>query len=286
MSGQFSPGQTVYNRDGRKLYYRRDLGDGTAIVSRWLKSEGWDGETEEYVSDEPGIVNASQLFKSPPTDVLAKEVADLLASAGTARNELSLLRQEAIEAKREHEQTLATIKACEPLRNIEAFIAGKITHFVVINQSYGGGELYGDVAIVTFEQGITFLKDNGRADGMRLLSLCGGSKGDLSWRINHYSDGSGSHKLVVPCLSEDEARAKAAETLDLFWNGFSPNGNDYRIASAIKSADALGFPVPDEIRAHIDAKAIAGLTANVEKAREALEAAEAALKAKAHPHAG
>lgn len=276
---KFTKGQSVYDRSGRKLHFRRDLGDGTAIVSRWLTTEGWEGEIEEYVSDEPMIVTAGQLFLSPPTDLLAKEVAELQASASAARDELSSLRQAAVEAQRAHNQMLATIKASEPLQNIEAFIAGKITHFVMINQSYDGRALYGDVSVVTFKQGITFFKDNGRADGMKLLSLCGGSKGDLSWRINHYSDGSGSYKLAVPCLSEEEALAKAAETLDLFWAGFKPNGNDYRIASAIKSADVLGFPVPANIRAHIDAKVLAGLSSNVTKAREALRAAEAALAA-------
>lgn len=42
-------------------------------------------------------------------------------------------------------------------------------------------------------------------DSMRLLSLYGKSNGDISFRVNDYSDGSGSDKIVFFFKSKDEA---------------------------------------------------------------------------------
>ena len=275
---EHTAGQTVYNRDGRKLYYRRDLGDGTAIVSRWLKTEGWDGEAEEYVSDEPIIVNGSQLFKAPPTEALSTEVADLNGKIAAAKQELSFVQHQATAAENERDRLMDALTAVEPLRNIERFIAGEITHFVVVGESYGG-EQNGDVGIETFEQAITQFSDRGRANGMKLMSLFGDSKGKLDFRINHYSEGSGSWQRVIPCISENEAKATSAQLLESLWQTFDPSRNTYAIAQGVNAAEALGLPVPANVRTHFDAKTAEALSSNVEKAREALAAAEAKLAA-------
>lgn len=274
MSAQHASGATVFNRDGRKLYYRRDLGDGTSIVSRWLATEGWDGELEEYISDEPIIVTTSGLYRSPPTEVLASEIEALNEKLDTARQELSSVQHQAREVDAERTRCIAALTAIEPLRNIERFIAGEITHFVVLNESYTG-ELYGDVSIETFEKAITQFTERGRADGMKLLSLFGDSKGHLTFRINHYGEGSGGWRQVIPCLSEDEARTKAADALETMWASYETR--NYRIDSAIKSAKQLGLPIPAAILADYDAKVREALEGNVAKARQALAAAEAAL---------
>lgn len=280
MATTFKSGMTIYNRDGRKLYYRRDLGDGTSIVSRWLATAGWDGEAEEYISDEPIIVTTTGLFRSPPTDVLAAEVVELNEKLANARQELSFVQHQAKEADTERARALAALTAIEPLRNIEHFVAGEITHFVVLNEGYGG-ELHGDVAIETFEQAITQFTDRGRANGMKLLSLFGDSKGALTFRINHYGEGSGGWRQVIPCLSEAEARAKAAEVMEMMWSAYRDGANHYRLAAAIKSAMQLGLVIPPEILSDHEMKVRKALEANVTKAREALTKAEAELLTKA-----
>jgi hypothetical protein len=270
---RFAAGQTVYDRAGRKLYFRRDLEDGTAIASRWLATETWDGESEEYVSDEPIILSLNGLFKSPPTEAVAAEVAKLNGEVETAREELSFIQHQAREAEAERVRTLASIKAIEPLRNIERFIAGEITHFLIVSESYGG-EFYGDLSVEPFAKTMEKINDYGRVEGFKLLSLYGDSKGDLCFRVNHYCDGSGSWKRVVPCLSEDEAKATAAELLNQAWAGFDAAPQPYRLACAIKSAETLGLPVPEKFRAIHDNAVRGALKTAVEKAREALTKAE------------
>lgn len=284
MSGQHTPGATVYNRDGRKLHYRRDLGDGTSIVSRWLATEGWDGEVEEYISDEPLIVMSAGLFRAPPTEVLAGEVADLNERLADARKELLFIQHQTREAEVERTRAIDALTAIEPLRNIERFIAGEITHFVVMNESYEG-ELYGGVAIETFEKAITQFTERGRADGMKLLSLFGDSRGALTFRINHYGEGSGSWRQVIPCLSEEEAHAKAAEVLETMWAMYRGGVQTYRRDTAIQSAKQLGFAIPADILTAHEAKVREGLEANVLKAREALAKAEEALLSQARGEA-
>ena len=44
--------------------------------------------------------------------------------------------------------------------------------------------------------------DNGKT---RLLSLYGKSNGDLLWKVNQYSDGSGSDSLAIPCKTKEDA---------------------------------------------------------------------------------
>lgn len=272
----FPTAATVYDTDGRKLYFRRDLGDGTAIVSRWLSTEGWDGETEEYVSDEPIIKSTDRLFASPPTEVLAEEVANLSSAIHAARQALAFVQHETRDAKAERARFMATLTAAEPLRNVERFIAGEITHFVMVDASYSG-ELYGNVSVLTFEQALTYHDDNGRPQGMKLLSLYGDSKGDLSWRISHYSDGSGSNKLVYPFLNEADARAKAAELMDVLWDGHRTGHNRYRLDASIKSAALLGLEVPADVLKDYNEAAIATHEKAVADAEEKASVARAAL---------
>jgi hypothetical protein len=275
-TGAFAPAATVYDRNGRKLYFRRDLGDGTAIVSRWLQTEAWDGETESYVSDEPIIVAQSGLYPSPPTEALAAEVVDLSEKITVAHNQLSHLVRETRAAEVEAARVKQALTALAPLRNIERFIAGEITHFVVVNENYSR-DFYGEVAVETFETAMTRFGERGRAEGMKLLSLFGDSKGDLSFRISQYGEGSGSWRTVIPCLSYEEAVAKAAEVLEMAWAVFDTVNHSYRIGSAVKSADALGLPVPEEIRAAWGQQIHTARLAAVEKAQEALDKAKAEL---------
>ncbi len=46
-----------------------------------------------------------------------------------------------------------------------------------------------------------------RYDGLKLLTLFGKSDGNLEFRINHYSDGSGSNTRIFPFLSHEDAIA-------------------------------------------------------------------------------
>jgi hypothetical protein len=50
-----------------------------------------------------------------------------------------------------------------------------------------------------------------RYEGMKLLNVFGRSDGQLSYRINSYSDGSGSWTEIAFCQTEEEALARVAE---------------------------------------------------------------------------
>lgn len=103
-------------------------------------------------------------------------------------------------AEREIEDRLKKLAKYKGLERLEAFIDGKITHFVVID--------YNGVNVKTFEELAVYRQDDRRApDGIKLLTLFGDSKGDLSWRLDQYRVASSSDMEVIPCISEEEAIA-------------------------------------------------------------------------------
>ena len=87
--------------------------------------------------------------------------------------------------------------------SIQAAVCGEYTH-VVFND-------YGEPSIAEWDAKL-FSREDGygdsrRFDGVRLVSLFGvwNKRLELDWRMNTYSDGSGSNKTFIPCKSFDEA---------------------------------------------------------------------------------
>ena len=76
----------------------------------------------------------------------------------------------------------AAIGQLEQLAQLFDFLAGRITHFVVVNHGYNEGYTR-SISIETFKDAMT-VDDNWPRGQLKLLSLCGDSKGDLAWRIN------------------------------------------------------------------------------------------------------
>lgn len=97
------------------------------------------------------------------------------------------------------EKLLADIP--EELKDLKNFISGKITHYVVLGYDPKIFEI-GDMSC------------DHEPTKKRLLCLYGDSKGDLTWNLNRYSDGSGWDTEIWPVCSFEEGVAKLQKHID------------------------------------------------------------------------
>lgn len=190
-----------YTIRGNEVHVIGEL-NGLVMGHRIYEQIGNDGEMDEFEGPIEHI--SDTLFDEPPKQKLSAEIAVLVtrraALEATVRKLESSVRSLGSEINAAEKAGKARgIKAVE---NLQAFIDGKITHLVIPEQ----------FAIKTLADALE-TKYDGQTE-LRMLSLYGRAKGDLSWRTSEYSDGSGSRHDTIPCLSLDEARATLAAHID------------------------------------------------------------------------
>lgn len=262
----FEKGQTVYAEDGQEFEYVAAVDGGHVVQPSYFRSD----DDEPYFAT-PIVVE--QVFAAPLTVKYHTEVAKLDEQLAAKRDELAAIRSELNVLVRDEKARMARLKQHQALALLDDYLAGKISHFVVVP------EYSGRIEVQTFAEA---LASQDRYDkDMKLLSLYGGSNGDLQWRIHRYSDGSGNNKTdVYPFLSEAEAIAGAqriiAERLaaleDRALAGYSST------EELLRAAERYGVPVPADLLA----KRHAGLLALKEKEVAEKEAALAKAQAELH----
>lgn len=141
------------------------------------------------------------------------------------------------------------------------FISGDIKWLVTSN--------YGELSIVPFDDKIAQM-DDGRFEGLKLLTIFGNSSGSLSYRINDYRDGSGSYETCFPCKTEEEAMSLLK---GLFYQRLEKGLTD----SLLKSAKKYNLEIPDEaMRLYKDERANR-IKINIERQKELLKQYEDSL---------
>lgn len=130
----------------------------------------------------------------------------------------------------------------EHLRTLEMFMAGEITHFFV------GG--YHGPKIVTWEDDELFQIDTfgfgtKKIEAIKLISICGASDGNLHYRVNQYSDGSGlGSKPIIPCASREEALGVAQDECDRLAQAFIESENNNLWFNTDKWKQIGGIVIP------------------------------------------
>lgn len=262
-----SPGDEVFDIHGRAASYVARVSAGH-IVEPLFEHDSDDGPS----FGRPETWN--EFFLAPPVQKLHAEVGEAQKKLNEARQQLNAVREQRREEDAQYTRRAAMRKQFDQLQKLDDYIAGKITHFVV-RQDYRDS-----VSIEAFD---SFIKsDEDKYDRkLRLLSLYGDSKGNLSWHVDRYSDGSssGSSGYHWPATSYEEAMQKAAEWLDARYGEWRKATDHTRNKSATYAACAikLGLPVPDDIAADAArVEAIAG-ESRLKSAREAFAKAQTEL---------
>ena len=266
---KFQKGDTVYNLDGQQGAYIASYG-GKFIVAPEYEGD----DTEPYWGPVEEWDNA---FREPPTVKLQAKVDELDKLVTEKREELKRVNAELDQAGKRRQEQLKKLGQHQALQRIEDYLDGKFTHFLEVNNYYAPKIVAADDALA---------KGGGEYENrwdkkLRLLTLFGDTKGDLQWRINRYSDGSGSSNIeVFPCHNEEEAidivRQLYADAVAV-WREQEKKHYGRAIEWSQKCPEGW-IVVPDDIREYLATAKQQARQAELEKARENLAKAEAALR--------
>lgn len=262
----FSKGDTVFDIHGRQGVYIASYGGYHLVAPEY---EGGDYGEPTWGPPEQW----DQIYLEPPTQKLEAKVDELDKLITEKRAELKRINSELDQAGKRHQEQLKKIGKHRALQRIEDYLDGKFTHFLHVSDYYGP-------KIVTKDEA---LDQNDRWDReLKLLCLFGNTKGDLQWRINRYSDGSGSSNTeVFPCHDEEEAidivRQLYADAV-LVWREQEKKHYGRAIEWSMKCPEGW-IVVPDDIRDYLQERELSAKRGAIETARQALEKAQAELAA-------
>lgn len=235
----FKIGMELFTREGNRVELLAITTDDKYVVSQIVRMDTYDG-SYDYGRGETWF--ETELFQTAPVKLMDEKLVAKRAEIAELEKTRSERMRDVIGAEKDIKDRLAKLSKYKGLERIEDFIEGRITHFVV---PYSGS--YVICTLKEFEA-----KDyGGRAEGIRLMSLYGNSKGDLSFLVNQYRDGSGGEwKEIIPCASEEEAgeklKAKIAEDLAVHFTCFNAE-HPYWFFVTVESAQKHGVPVSEEV---------------------------------------
>lgn len=180
-----------YLLDGQQVEVVAQAPDG--FVVRPILDEG-DGSGPSYLG-EPFI--AKTVVDGAVSARYDRRVAELQGRIKEMEATVAQLRAETQDAEKAHTAVLSRLRAIPALSRLEYFIAGRITHYVIVSA-------YEAPRIISFAETETD-KESWKPAKFKLLTLFGTSGGDMEWNLNRYSDGSGSYQEVMPATSHEEA---------------------------------------------------------------------------------
>jgi hypothetical protein len=256
-----------YLMDGTAVYVIETLQSGFLVEK--LYSRGG-GDEEEPMADGSNPIRVPQVFDVAPTEVCDKHVAALETRIGELEAKRKELDQQERSSASAAKEVAAKLARNEKLARLMDFIDGKITHYV--EDDYSGPR------IIAFKDATCAGDGDERAErrSLRLLTLYGGSNGDLNWRLDAYKDGSGGDRIaVVPATSYEEA-LKILTRLLVAKMEKGPR------AEWVKVADQYSIAIPDEYRESVRAMLANNLRTCIAKAhdeRVKLESELASLEA-------
>jgi len=195
-----------YLDNGREVEVIQEI-NGIGCIIRDIYEEGED--SEENMSE--AHLYKGKLFSAPPQFKFEETIQrsnQQIEQMNTDIKELiqkrNNIQKEIQDIEKNYKDRIDILKRHKGLERLELFLNDKITHFII------GYDSENEVAHsnTTILEKKDFLDEEYNGSGLRLLCLYGDSKGDLTWRINRYRDGSGYNENVIPCLSYEEAIEK------------------------------------------------------------------------------
>jgi hypothetical protein len=243
-----------YLKDGRAVDVIQKLIKGYLVSEVYIVN----GEAETDSS----LMIADEVYDEAPNIMYDERIAALRKTLSELHEEKSQLIQEIYDRKqkeRAEEKRFEKYKKYSQLQLLDDYLEGRITHVVV--KGYNG------INILTIDQ---IKADNKYDSGFKLITLYGQTDGDLQWRINQYSDGSGSSQDVILCTSYEQALSAASEFLiKLFAETIkNPRG------SIIKNAEALGVPIPENYQIVYNQAAIKKLSNDIKEYEKEIKDAQ------------
>ena len=209
-----------------------------------------------------------RIMMSNPASGLTARIARLREEEAALEQRVGSLLDQAAVSSRALAEVKRLSKMAPALENLAAFLDGKITHFAV--------DLYGSIMVQERTQALEETEQY-RHGQQRLLTLFGDTKGNLTWNLNHYSDGSGHKYTAVPCTSEDEALKVACGLCNHQIAEARKDGLHWRLEDIEKSCKRLGMVFPADLDAKLRESRKAHAEQKVAEAEKLLAVARAEL---------
>jgi hypothetical protein len=204
----FAGNQLVYTRLGQRAKYVNKVGNQHLVYLGQMVRDTNHSYDAYEIFEQLRLVDtvyASCPIASYDQDISKRhaELEKLMSISNDLRDKILDLERQKDTMLNERTECLKRINEVEALKGIDDYIQGKITHFIVTppHQPY-------DISIKPFSEAMEEVSNHRYNKSLKLLTLFGDTKGQLGWKINAYSDGSGSWTNVVPCRSLEEAQEK------------------------------------------------------------------------------
>ena len=257
-------GDIVFSEHGQRfVFVAEDNGD--YIVRPTM-------ETDEEEPWEGKPITLGKIFAAAPREVYDKTIETLDTKIAALESQKRALEEEIRKSKFDETERKKRIMVNAALERIDDFLAGNIKYIVF-------GEY--DVRIEPFDQAMRY-KDNDYEkvpSQIKLLSLFGDTKGDLAWKLNRYSDGSGSgNDTVHPCVTFEQAQETAKTLIDSKFEEWRKGKINYwGLGTMAASAIRLGLPVPEDVYASVKAENIKNATTHRDAKKKEYDDAESKL---------
>jgi hypothetical protein len=213
-----------YLYNGNAVYLIEELKDRRFLVANVLLDEY--GDETNYICDS-SLYIVDNVYDDAPRQVYDKKIVELNDSISKLKDEEESIRYRISSSIEKEKQVLDKLKNFDKLQYLLDFIDGKVTHYVFIRWS--------TIEIIEYKD-----SKSEYSHDMKLLSLFGSSKGDIAWRINQYSDGSGCNTEVIPCLSYEMALIESQKVIDNMIGQ-----KEHASLEIIKSAREYGLKLPE-----------------------------------------
>ena len=239
------PGTLVYSSAGQRAYYIGPIGISYVVepeIDRYNHVE----ETNDVVFE--GICVWPAVYLEKPKPVLDAELVAVREEIVAACRRLDEVRESIRDAERASKDMLANITKRDELKRLDDFIAGKITHLVISCPAYGVKIEAAETTLASREDDDSYGRTKHKK--LKLLTLYGGSNGNLAWMLSQYSDGSDNgQKHVIPCTSYEEALAEATTLINSQLQDLRkyPADRTWMLSAPMASALALGIEVPADL---------------------------------------
>jgi hypothetical protein len=274
-------GSVGYLSDGSIVRLLAKNSDNRFVVEIGRQEEDDEGKGEVFFD---GVKTVSRLYVRPPVLAVEKRIAELEQKESALKDAIRELQQ-----KRGGElAAMERLKQFDCLKNIDAYLQGKITHYVVWDRGYNRAEC--DFRITTPETEKS--GNESRSSDLKMLGLYGrqswekkGASPDPEWRLTHYSDGSGSSfEYVKPCLSLEEAKQFAAEKLSASLAHYEKeSGNEWTLKYLVSSCKRCFYEVPEWLTERLKKAERAAIQAEIDKTTKELQVSQAKLDALCKP---
>ncbi|HEY0955776.1 MAG TPA: hypothetical protein VGE36_13510 [Roseateles sp.] len=248
----FKPGARVYSVEGRAALFVASVANGFAVEPLY--------EHEDYLEEMTGNVEVWQsCFAKAPTEVWDKRISELRAETEDHRACAERARQSARNALTDAKLASERYKDHPDLRNLDMWLAGKVTHLAVVDDYR--------LHIGTVEE--VLMRTEDRQNMLRLCSVFVDPKANRYWTsFAMYSDGSSSSG--TRCLLATSREDALTQLLGYVLARLKDIPHHMR-PSLLLAAAAAGVTLPESLSKEVEDAKAASAAQKIKQARESVE---------------